>query len=103
MIGDGTVERYKARLVARKYTQQLGIDYMETFSQVVKMTTIKWLLALAASREWFIHQLDINSVFFYGDLIEEVYMEPLPCFQVPHGYVCKLNRSLYSLKQASRQ
>nr|GEV30722.1 ribonuclease H-like domain-containing protein [Tanacetum cinerariifolium] len=77
---DGTLSRYKARLVANGSSQQLGVDFDETFSPVVKPATIRTVLSLDVSRKWSIHQLDVKNTFLNGDLSENVYMHQPPGF-----------------------
>ncbi|GJZ49137.1 ribonuclease H-like domain-containing protein [Tanacetum coccineum] len=93
-LADGTLSRYKARLVANGSTQLEGIDVDETFSLVVKPGTIRTVLNLSASRHWPIHQLDVNNAFLHGDLSETVYMhQPLGFRDSVHpDYVCLLQR-----------
>ncbi|GJX68875.1 ribonuclease H-like domain-containing protein [Tanacetum coccineum] len=102
LVKNGTC-RYKARLVANA-SQQLGVDFDETFSPVVKPAIIRTVLSLVVSRQWPIHQLAVKNDFLNGDLSETVYMHQPPGF-VDHRYphhVYLLQRSLYGLKQAPR-
>ena len=91
-------------MVAKGYTQTEGIEYFKTFFSVVKITTIGFILSLASANRWILHQLDVNNVFLHGDLDEEIYMTPPAGLTLSHPtQVCELRKSLYGLKQASRQ
>lgn len=78
------------------------MDYEETFAPIAKMTTIRTLITVASVRQWRISQLDVKNVFLNGDLQEEVYMAPPPGVSHDSGYICKLKKVLYDLKQAPR-
>ena len=101
---DGSVNRYKARLVAKGFTQTYGTDYQETFAPIAKLNTIRFLLSLAANLDWPLHQLDVKNAFLNSDLEDEVYMEIPPGFETISDVnkVCKLQKSLYGLKQSPR-
>lgn len=101
---EGQLLRYKARLVAKGFTQEYGIDYKETYSPVVRYSTIRTLIALAVNLDLHIDHMDVKTAFLNGELQETVYMEQ------PHGHkikgkenhVFKLNKAIYGLKQASK-
>ncbi|KAL6323545.1 hypothetical protein AAG906_039125 [Vitis piasezkii] len=96
---------YKARLVVKGFNQKKGIDFDEIFSPVVKMSSIRVVLGLAASLDLEIQQMDVKIAFLHGDLDKEIYMEQPEGFVLKgkEDYVCKLKKSLYGLKQAPRQ
>jgi Reverse transcriptase (RNA-dependent DNA polymerase) len=101
---DGTIERYKARLLAKGYTKTYGIDYHETFAPVAKMNTVRILLSIAVNNGWTLHQMDIKNAFLQGTLEEEVYINLPPGHRkenVPN-FVCRLKKSIYGLKQSPR-
>ncbi|KAL0413257.1 UNVERIFIED_CONTAM: putative transposon Ty5-1 protein [Sesamum radiatum] len=100
---DGTVERYKARLVTKGFTQIASVDYTDNFSPVAKTITVHLFLALATVHGWPLHQIDVNNAFLHGHLEEDLYMIPPEGYTVAPGLVCQLNRSIYGLKQASYQ
>ncbi|KAH0607013.1 uncharacterized protein H6S33_003001 [Morchella sextelata] len=99
---DGTIERYKARYVAKGFTQVQYQDYDETFAPAARYDSLRLLLALAAHNGWTPQQMDVKSAFLYGVLKEEIYME------LPEGYrqdnkVCKLRKCIYGLQQSPRE
>lgn len=102
---DGSIDRFKARLVAKGYSQLYGIDFTETFAPVVRYSSLRAILALAASGDYEVHQMDVKTAFLNGDLDEDIYMEQPDGFRADGEqahWVWKLNKSLYGLKQAGR-
>ncbi|GAU16044.1 hypothetical protein TSUD_339150 [Trifolium subterraneum] len=99
---NGEVDKHKARLVAKGYSQQHGIDFNEVFAPVARWDTIRAILAIAASKGWFVYQLDVKSAFLHGDLVENVYVDQPPGYSKDIGKVYKLRKALYGLKQAPR-
>ncbi|KAJ7971218.1 Retrovirus-related Pol polyprotein from transposon TNT 1-94 [Quillaja saponaria] len=101
---DGTIDRYKARLVARGFSQNYGLDYKETFSPVAKIVIVRTLISLASCKGWTLWQFDVKNAFLYRELDREVFMEQPEGFvskKFPH-HVCLLKKALYDLKQAPR-
>ena len=98
------IARYKARLVAKGFTQVKGIDYTETFAPTARMASIRTFVAMSCALKKRIYQMDVSTAFLYGKIDAEIYMEQPPGFTDPKKpqHVCKLNKSLYGLKQASR-
>lgn len=101
---DGSVERFKARLVAQGYTQQYGTDYDETFCPVVRQESLRVLLALSVQHGLKLHQVDVTTAFLNGALEEEVFMRQPEGFEIKgkKHLVCKLKKSIYGLKQSPR-
>ncbi|CAG9104628.1 unnamed protein product [Plutella xylostella] len=101
---NGELKRYKARLVAKGFTQRYGIDYKETYSPVVRYSTIRTLLALAVNLNMHVDHMDVKTAFLNGDLAETVFMEQPDGYKVEgkEEYVFKLNKAIYGLKQASK-
>ncbi|CAL1371306.1 unnamed protein product [Linum trigynum] len=97
--------RFKARLVVKGFSQRKGINFDEIFSPVVKMTSIRTVLGLAASLNMEVEQMDVKTTFLTSDLEEEIYMQQPEGFkkEKKEDYVCRLRNSLYGLKQAPRQ
>ncbi|GMP77212.1 hypothetical protein CsSME_00033565 [Camellia sinensis var. sinensis] len=102
---DGSLEKYKARLVAKGFTQQPGIDFVDTYSPVAKFASIRVLMAVVVRMDLELHQLDVKTTFLNGELKEKIYMMQPDGFQIQDNEdkVYKLKKSLYGLKQSSRQ
>ena len=102
---DGSIDEFKARLVAKDFKQKAYLDFFDTFSPVTRITSIRLLIAIATIFDLKIHQMDVKIAFLNGDLEEEIYMDQ------PEGFVesgqeskvCKLTESPYDLKQAPKQ
>ena len=101
---DGSVNYYKARHVAKGFTQQEGIDYEETFAPVARFTSLRVIISITVMEDLELHLMDVDTAFLYGELKEEIYITQPEGFIHPDypTYVCRLNKSLYGLKQARR-
>ena len=101
---DGTPDKLKSRLVARGYEQEEGVDFVDTYSPVVRTSTIRVVLNVNVSKNWKVRQFDVKNAFLHGELQEEVFIEQPPGFEDKShpDYVCRLHKALYGLKQAPR-
>jgi hypothetical protein len=100
--GDGTIERYKACLVAKGFAQHYGIDYDETYSPVFKLTSLRILLSIGATLDLEIHQMDVKTAFLNGEIDTDIYIEQPQGYETKPNHVCKLQKGLYGLKQSPR-
>jgi hypothetical protein len=103
-VADGKVDKFKARFVAKGFSQKEGIDFSETFAPVVRYSSIRAVISIAAKLGWQIHQMDVKTAFLNGVIEEEIYIEEPEEFEVHDraSHVCRLKRALYGLKQAPR-
>jgi hypothetical protein len=101
-LPNGQIDRYRARLVARGFSQRYGVDYDETFAPVVRMESLRILLAIAAIENLEVHQMDVVTAYLAGELEEEIYMAPPQGLSGAEGKVCLLRKGLYGLKQSAR-
>ena len=104
-LTDDSIEKYKAKLVAKVFSQKQNVDYFDTLGPITRISSIRILIALAFIHKLFIHQVDAKTNFLNGDLEEEIYMlQPEGCITPgQENKVYKLNKSLYGLKQAPKQ
>ena len=96
---DGTIQKYKARIVAQGFTQIEGIDYNETFAPIAKFASLRVILALAAEHNLEVQQMDVKSAYLNGELKEEFFMEAPPGFEIPTGMVLHLVKAVNGTKQ----
>ena len=100
---EGNPLKYKARVVAKGYSQQPGMDYTDTFSSVIHLETIQTLLALAVAKDWEIQQMDVKGAYLNGMTKEEIYMHQPEGYDDGTSHLCHLIKSLYGLKQAGHK
>jgi len=102
---DGSIDKYKAKLVIRGYAHKKGVKYFDTYSPVTKIVIIRTIVVVATIHDLIVHQMDVKTTFLNGDLEKEIYMsQPEGCIAPSlENKVCKLRKSLYSLMQAPNQ
>src|SRR6266851_1431459 len=99
---DGTIQKYKARLVTQGFTQVKGINFNQTFTPVAKFSSLHTIFTLATEHDLEIHQMDVKAAYLNTDLNEEIYMEAPPGFDIPNGHVLRLKKGVYGTKQGGR-
>ena len=99
-VVDRSVDKYKARFVAKGFSHKEGIDYEETFTPVARYSSIRTIISLAVEMGWHVHQMDVNTGYLNRVIEEEVYIEKPKDFDVENRetHVCRLHRTLYELK-----
>ena len=104
MKPDGSIDKFKAKLVAKGFKQKANLDFFDTFSPVTRITSIRLLIAITTIFYLKIHQMNVKTAFLNGDLEKEIYMDQPESFVEPgqESKVCKLTKSLYGLKQAPK-
>ena len=101
-FANGSTFKYMERLVAKGYSQVHGIDYNDTFAPVAKMDSIRLAVDIAASKQWEVHHMDVKCAFLNRDMNEDIYMHQLEVFVFNPYLMCRLKKSLYGLKQATK-
>jgi hypothetical protein len=103
-VVDGSIEKHKARFVARGFSQKEGIDYEEMFAPVTRYTSIRTITAIVAKMKWKLHQMDVKKAFLNGVIEEKMYIEQPQGFEVEDRktHLCRLKKALYGLKQAPK-
>jgi len=99
---DGTIKRYKARLVARGFSQTKGIDYFETFAPLVRYKSVRIILSMVTKHDMELMQFDIKTAFLNSPIEEDIYMQQPEGYEDGSNRVCHLKRGIYGLKQSSR-
>jgi hypothetical protein len=99
---DGSIQKYKARVIAQGFTQVEGIDFDQTFAPVTKFSSLHTVFALAAKHDLEVYQMDIKAAYLNAHLKEEIYMKAPPGFDIPNGHILRLKKGIYSTKQGGR-
>jgi hypothetical protein len=99
---DGSIQKYKVHVVVQGFSQVEGLDYGQTFAPVAKFALFCAALAIAAKRDWEVHQMDVKAAYLNGRLEEDIFMKPLPGFDIPEGMVLKLIKAVYGTKQGGQ-